>query len=216
MKVKIFLALILSFVSACSTTIPGMVNSPKAPEVQAKELVESREIKIPIWVSAGSGVFQMDGDESSGVFLGVGKEQRVGTTGEILNPSGDNARNGLAAILDEFNQRLIRYHRSAKTPNHSGWISHEKLQNAVNETAVPMLLETKVVNNWEHPVSKEKFSLAKLDLSKVQEVLTASSKLNHEERQSLEFIIKWVFDDMKLEEERGQLFGKVSRAMAQD
>jgi len=216
MKVKIFLALILSFVSACSTTIPGMVNSPKAPEVQAKELVESREIKIPIWVSAGSGVFQMDGDESSGVFLGVGKEQRAGTTGEILNPSGDNARNGLAAILDEFNQRLIRYHRSAKTSNHSGWISHEKLQNAVNETAVPMLLETKVVNNWEHPVSREKFSLAKLDLSKVQEVLTASSKLNHEERQSLEFIIKWVFDDMKLEEERGQLFGKVSRAMAQD
>ena len=158
----------------------------------------------------------MDGDESSGVFFGVGKEQRVGTTGEILNPSGDNARNDLVAILDEFNQRLIRYHRSAKIPNHSGWISHEKLQNAVNETAVPMLLETKVVNNWEHPVSKEKFSLAKLDLSKVQEVLTASLKLNHEERQSLEFIIKWVFDDMKLEEERGQLFGKVSRAMAQD
>jgi len=216
MKVKIFLALIILFVSACSTTIPGMINSPKAPEVQAKKLEAPREIKIPIWLSAGSGVFQMDGDESSGVFLGVGQEQRVGTTGEILNPSGDNARNGLAAILDEFNQRLIRYHRSAKIPNHSGWISHEKLQNAVNETAVPMLLETKVVNNWEHPVSKEKFSLAKLDLSKVQEVLTASSKLNHEERQSLEFIIKWVFDDMKLEEERGQLFGKVSRAMAQD
>ena len=216
MKVKIFLALIILFVSACSTTIPGMINSPKAPEVQAKKLEAPREIKIPIWVSAGSGVFQMDGDESSGVFFGVGKEQRVGTTGEILNPSGDDARNGLAAILDEFNQRLIRYHRSAKIPNHSGWISHEKLQNAVNETAVPMLLETKVVNNWEHPVSKEKFSLAKIDLSKVQEVLTASSKLNHEERQSLEFIIKWVFDDMKLEEERGQLFGKVSRAMAQD
>ena len=216
MKVKMFLAFILSFVSACSTTLPRMVNSPKAPEVQAKELVESREIKIPIWVSAGSGVFQVDGDESSGVFLGVGKEQRAGTTGEILNLSDDNARNGLAAILDEFNQRLSRYHRSAKIPNHSGWISHEKLQNAVNETAVPMLLETKVVNNWEHPISKEKFSLAKLDLSKVQEVLTASSKLNHEERQSLEFIIKWVFDDMKLEEEREQLFGKVSRAMAQD
>ena len=216
MKVKIFLALILSFVSACSTTIPGMVNSPKAPEVQATELVEFREIEIPIWVSAGSGVFQMDGDESSGVFLGVGKEQRAGTTGEILNLSDDNARNGLAAILDEFNQRLIKYHRSVKIPNHSGWISYEKLQNAVNETAVPMLLETKVVNNWEHPVSKEKFSLAKLDLSKIQEVLTASPKLNHEERQSLEFIIKWVFDDMKLEEERGQLFGKVSRAMAQD
>ena len=216
MKVKIFLALIILFVSACSTTIPGMVTSPKAPEVQAKKLEASREIKIPIWVSAGSGVFQVDGDENFGAFFGVGKEQRVGTTGEILNPSGDNARNGLAAILDEFNQRLIRYHRSAKIPNHSGWISHEKLQNAVNETAVPMLLETKVVNNWEHPVSREKFSLAKLDLSKVQEVLTASSKLNHEERQSLEFIIKWVFDDMKLEEERGQLFGKVSRAMAQD
>ncbi len=216
MKVKIFLALIILFVSACSTTIPGLVTSPKAPEIQAKKLEASREIKIPIWVSTGSGVFQMDGDESSGTFFGVGKEQRVGTTGEILNPSGDNARNGLAAILDEFNQRLIRYHRSAKIPNHSGWISHEKLQNAVNETAVPMLLETKVVNNWEHPVSREKFSLAKLDLSKVQKVLTASSKLNHEERQSLEFIIKWVFDDMKLEEERGQLFGKVSRAMAQD
>ena len=216
MKVKIFLALIILFVSACSTTIPGLVTSPKAPEIQAKKLEASREIKIPIWVSAGSGVFQMDGDESSGVFLGVGQEQRVGTTGEILNPSGDNARNGLAAILDEFNQRLIRYHRSAKIPNHSGWISYEKLQNAVNETAVPMLLETKVVNNWEHPISKEKFSLAKLDLSKVQEVLTASPKLNHEERHSLEFIIKWVFDDMRLEEERGQLFGKVLRAMAQD
>jgi hypothetical protein len=216
MKVKIFLALIILFVSACSTTIPGLVTSPKAPEIQAKKLEASREIKIPIWVSAGSGVFQMDGDESSGAFLGVGKEQRVGATGEILNPSGDNARNGLAAILDEFNQRLIRYHRSAKIPNHSGRISHEKLQNAVDETAVPMLLETKVVNNWEHPVSKEKFSLAKLDLSKIKEVLTASSKLNHEERQSLEFIIKWVFDDMKLEEERGQLFSKVSRAMAQD
>jgi hypothetical protein len=216
MKVKIFLALIILFVSACSTTIPGMINSPKAPEVQAKKLEAPREIKIPIWLSAGSGVFQMDGDESSGVFLGVGQEQRVGTTGEILNPSGDNARNGLAAIVDEFNQRLIKYHRLAKIPNHSGWISYEKLQNAVNETAVPMLLETKVVNNWEHPVSREKFSLAKLDLSKVQEVLTASLKLNHEERQSLEFIIKWVFDDMKLEEERGQLFGKVSRAMAQD
>ena len=216
MKDKIFLAFIISFVSACSTTIPGMVNSPKTPEAKAKVLGESREIKIPIWVSAGSGAFQADGDESSGAFLGVGKEQRADTSGKKLIPSGDDARNGLATILAEFNRRLIRYHRSAKIPDQPGWISHEKLQNAVNETEITLLLETKVVNNWEHPDSKEKFSLAKLDLSKIQEVLSASSKLNHEERQSLEFIIKWVFDDMKLAKERGQLFSKASRAMAQD
>ena len=215
MKAKIFLTLIILFVSACSTTIPGMVTSPKVSEVKAKKLGASREIKIPIWISAGSGAFQPDGDEGSGAFFGVGNERRVGTSGKMLNPS-DDARNGLAAILAEFNRGLIRYHQSTKIPDQPGWISHEKLQNAVNEAAVSMLLETKMVINWEHPVSKEKFSLAKLDLSKVQEVLTSSSKLNHGERQSLEFIIKWVFDDMRLAKERGQLFSKASRAMAQD
>jgi len=57
------------------------------------------------------------------------------------------------------------------------------------------------------------FSLARLDFKGVQEALTTSNDLSQDEQESVRFISKWVFENMKLLKERKLLFNKMSRAM---
>jgi hypothetical protein len=73
-----------------------------------------------------------------------------------------------------------------------------------------------VVDNWDHPTTGEGFSLAQIDFMTVQEALVANADLSDGEQESVRFISKWVFENMKLLKERKLLFDKVSRAMTDE
>jgi len=87
-----------------------------------------------------------------------------------------------------------------------GEVDKEKLQNAINEAAATLLLEAEVVDGWRNPISKETYSIAKVDFSRVQERMIENPALTPEEKASIKSISRQMFSKMKLDAERGKLF----------
>lgn len=216
MKKTILLAAGTTLMFGCSTINTDIISRPDIVDSKLTLSAEANEINVPAWVSIGSGVFQPDNKGGSEAFFGVGKTKPMEPAEQIQLIADDDARNNLAQILGDFNEGLIKYHQSVKRSSEPGWISEEKLQTAINDTAVTLLLQTEVVDNWDHPTTGEGFSLAQIDFKTVQEALAANADLSDGEQESVRFISKWVFENMKLLKERKLLFGKVSRAMTDE
>ncbi len=213
MKKTILLAIGTTLMFGCSTLNTDIISQPDTTEPKPILSAEVNEITVPVWVSTGSGVFQPDNQGNSEAFFGVGKAKPIEPAKQIQFVADDDARNNLAQVLGDFNEGLIKYHQSAKSSSEPGWISEEKLQMVINDTAVTLLLQTEVTDSWDHPTTGEVFSLARLDFKGVQEALTTSNDLSQDEQESVRFISKWVFENMKLLKERKLLFNKMSRAM---
>jgi len=213
MKKTILLAIGTTLMFGCSTLNTDIISQPDTTEPKPILSAEVNEVTVPVWVSTGSGVFQPDSQGNSEAFFGVGKAKPIEPAEQIQFVADDDARNNLAQVLGDFNEGLIKYHQSAKSSSELGWISEEKLQMVINDTAATLLLQTEVTDSWDHPTTGEGFSLARLDFRGVQEALTTSNDLSQDEQESVRFISKWVFENMKLLKERKLLFNNMSRAM---
>ena len=146
--------LILLVVSACTTL-------PETP------IITLEQSNAPDWVVKGNGAFV---DKSGHVFYGVGSSTISQNDWSFARLKADNrARADLVRAVEYYGSSLFKDYRSD-----SGEISEEAMKIFTSKTMNGVL----IVNHWEHPHRAEIFSLAQLDIDKVEKNLKKYMKLS--------------------------------------
>lgn len=151
---KRLIILLLILFGGCSTL-------PQTP------IITLKESDAPNWVVQGQGAFI---DEQGKIFYGVGSSTIPENDWSFARLKADNrARADLVKAVEFYNSSLFKDYRSD-----DGELSEEAMKIFTSKTMNGVL----IVNHWEHPNRAEIFSLAKLDIDKVQENIKKYMKMS--------------------------------------
>ena len=157
----------LSLLAACAS------GPPPAPEVNE-----------PGWVMKGSGAFDKAGNK---VFYGVGSANGIKNKSLLRKTADNRARNEIAQVFEVYTSSLMKDAMEAVTaddPNVTG--ESQVVEQAIKTVTSATLNGVEIVNRWIHPVEKDFYSLAKMDLERFKGILEENTKtLSDEVREKL-------------------------------
>jgi len=163
-----------------------------------------QEMQGPEWLTKGSGAFT---SEQGKIFYGVGVSDYKDVV--LQRTAADNqARREVSKVFEVYMASLEKEYRAATTGGIKNLESFEsQTENAMKTISSMTLSGVEIVDHWQHPISRELYSLARFDLKAFKELSGALGERN-EMDQKLKTYIKEnadrLHDELQREEEKRQ------------
>lgn len=161
----------------------------------SKTMVES-DLDIagaPDWVNKGT---QYLNDRDGRLFHGVGEAAEVSSQSLQKSTSDNRARTEVARILSSYMDAVSSDYSSAASSDGSG-MSEQALSQQIKAVTMVNLSGVKIIARWKDKKTKIIYSLAELDLKRVNNTINTTKNMNSDLKRYISVNGTNIFDKMQ-------------------